>query len=70
MAFGVDASANLFRAFSVNGFYDQVSVDGNVVNDNVGDDNTDAGAIDTERDDVRHRLGREPRPRRLLRTTP
>ena len=51
-AFGVDATANLFRGFSVSGFYDQVSVDGNVVNDNEGDDPIDAGAPDTERDDA------------------
>ena len=50
-AFGVDATANLFRGFSVSGFYDSVSVDGNVVNDNEGDDPIDAGAPDTDRDD-------------------
>jgi len=33
-AFGVDATANLFRGFSVSGFYDQVSVNGAVADDN------------------------------------
>ena len=33
-AFGVDAAADLFRAFSVTGFYEQVSIDGAVVDDN------------------------------------
>ena len=33
-AFGVDVSADLFRAFSVNGFFDQVSVNGAVADDN------------------------------------
>ncbi len=48
-AFGVDATANLFRAFSVSGFYDQVSVNGAVADD--------AGAADRDDNDYETGFG-------------
>ena len=36
MAYGVDVSADLFRAFSVSGFFDQVSLDGTLADTNDG----------------------------------
>jgi hypothetical protein len=41
LAYGFDATAELFRAFSLTGFFDQVSIDGTLVDDNAA----------TERDD-------------------
>ena len=34
LAYGFDATADLFRAFSVTGFFDQVSIDGTLADDN------------------------------------
>ncbi len=48
-AFGVDAAVELFRAFSLTGFFSQVSVDGDVVDS--------ADAAGTQRDDSGYRTG-------------